>query len=81
MTSRERFEARSLELGRLIEFSFAQHDNGVYKMRDTHIAWLIWQAAERSTMERAITLFDQPHQEYFGADIQLELKELLNEQH
>ena len=54
MTSRERFETCSLKLGRLIDFSFARHDNGTYTMRDTHIAWSTWQAAERDMLERCV---------------------------
>lgn len=64
MTSRERFEAYCVNWGFI----------------PTGPRWNTWQAAERDMLERAIALFDQPHKEYFGADIRLELKELLNEQ-
>lgn len=77
MTSRERFEACSLTLGRLIDFSFSRHDNGVYKMRDTHIAWLIWQAAERSTLEQAIVEVAAETYPLTRSEIVDKLKELL----
>jgi hypothetical protein len=81
MTSRERFEAWSnaqeqaeSEPERTYELS----EEGLTEL--TNEAMLMaWQAAERDMLERAIALFNQPHQEYFGENIQTELKELLNE--